>query len=180
MTAFGVIYYLLPADLAPGLYKATAFIILLLLILVFESFRIQINLRITGLRQYEYSRLSGFAWAFLGIAMVVLFFPVYIAVPCLLAMAFLDPLAGELRARGRSTLSNVIWPVAFGIFMAAFIIFLQPVVYSLPMGFAGSTTSWLSEKFKFKSIDDDFLMAVIPAFTVYLVRHLLSGLLHMA
>ncbi len=173
LTGFGPIYYFIPKQLLPGLSREMALVIVLLGVLVFESLRIQLSLRILGLRAYEYSRLSGFAWAFLGIATVVIFFPFYIAVPCLVTMALMDPLAGEMRALGPSRLPDIILPVSFAIFIVSFLIFAVPPATALPLAVVGSVMSWLSERFKFKPIDDDYLMSVLPAVAVLALRMLL-------
>ncbi len=173
LTGIGPVYYLIPHQLLPGLHRETALVIVLLFVLAFESLRIQLSIKIIGLRPYEYSRLSGFAWAFLGIATVVIFFPVYIAVPCLVAMALMDPLAGEMRALGSKRLPDIILPVSFGIFIVSFILFALPLKTAVPLALLGSVISWLSERFKFRSIDDDYLMSVLPAVGVLALRMLL-------
>lgn len=163
LLVFGVVYYFLPAQLAPGFPKDEALILLMMVILSFEAVRLHLKIRIEGLRPYEYSRLSGFSWAFMGICTVVLFFPLSMALPVFLGVAFMDPLAGELRQLGYPGLANVIWPLSFLMFSALLLTHYHPPAVPLSMGFAGSTVSWLAEKMKFKSIDDDFLMAVLPA-----------------
>ncbi len=172
LTGLGSVYYIIPRELLPGLQKETALVVLLLAILTFESVRIQLSIRIIGLRHYEYSRLSGFAWAFLGIGTVVIFFPAYIAVPCLASMALMDPLAGEMRAKGSKHLSDLVLPLSFAIFIVSFTVFRVPLHTSVPLALAGSVISWLSERFKFKSIDDDFLMSFLPAVAITAVRAL--------
>lgn len=173
LTGFGPVYYFIPRELLPGLQRETALVILLLGILAFESFRIQTRLKIIGIRPYEYSRLSGFAWAFLGIGTVVLFFPFYIAVPTLVSMALMDPLAGEMRSRGSKRLADVILPAAFVIFAVSFMLFGLPIRTIIPLALVGSVISWLSEKVKLKSIDDDYLMSVLPAIGILGLRLLM-------
>lgn len=173
LTGFGPIYYFIPRELLPGLQRETALVILLMGILAFESFRIQTRLKIIGIRPYEYSRLSGFAWAFLGIGTVVLFFPFYIAVPTLASMALMDPLAGELRSRGSKRLPDLILPAAFMIFAISFLLFGIGIQTAIPLALTGSVISWLSEKVKLKSIDDDYLMSVLPAIGVFALRMLM-------
>ena len=173
LTGLGPAYYLIPQNIAPGLQRETALVILLLFILAFESVRIQLSLRIIGLRAYESSRLSGFAWAFLGIATVVIFFKPYIAVPCLISMALMDPLAGEMRARGSSRLPDIILPASFLIFIVSFLLFGIGLSTAIPLALAGSVVSWLSEKVKFKPVDDDYLMSVLPALGILALRALL-------
>ena len=169
LAAFGTVYYLVPGQVVPGLPKNEALILLLMAILSFEAIRLHLKLRIVGLRPYEYSRLSSFSWAFMGICVVVLFFPFSIALPVLLGVALMDPLAGELRFLGHNKLANIIWPISFIMFAALLVIHYSPPVLPVSMGFAGATISWLSEKMKFKSIDDDFLMSVLPAAAMFLI-----------
>ncbi len=163
LLALGIVYYIIPVQILPGLPKDEALILLLLAILSFEAVRLHLNIRIVGLRPYEYSRLSGFSWAFMGICTVVLFFPLPIALPALFGVALMDPLAGELRRLEQGKLANIIWPISFIMFSVLLLIHYHPPVVPLSMGFTGSTVSWLSEKMKFRSIDDDFLMSVLPA-----------------
>lgn len=173
LTGFGPAYYLIPVNILPGLQRATALVILLLFVLGFESVRIQLSIKIIGLRAYEYSRLSGFAWAFLGIATVVIFFPAFVAVPCLVAMALMDPLAGEMRAMGSKRLPDIILPVSFVIFIVSFGLFGMHLAQAVPLALVGAIISWLSEKLKFKPIDDDYLMSVLPAVGIMALRLLL-------
>ncbi len=169
LLVFGVIYYVIPVQLVPGLPKNEALILLMLAILSFEALRLHLRIRIAGLRPYEYSRLSGFSWAFMGICTVVLFFPIAIALPVFLGVAFMDPLAGELRQLDHRTLANVIWPLSFVMFSALLAIHNYTLELALSMGFVGATVSWLSEKMKFRSVDDDFLMAVLPAAAMFVI-----------
>lgn len=174
LTALGALYYFLPKHLLPDIEKETAFVLLLMLILAFESLRIQLSIKIIGMRPYEYSRLSAFAWAFLGMATVDLFFPFYIALPALLGMALLDPLAGELRLRGRARATVVIYPISFIIFLVSMYLLHIPLNLTLFYSAGGSTVSWLSEHFKFKAVDDDYLMSVLPAVAVSILRIILK------
>ncbi len=167
------IYYFIPEYIVPGLPKREALILLMIAILAFEAFRLQLRIKIAGLRSYEYSRLSSFSWAFMGVCMVVLFFPFPIALAAFVGLAFMDPLAGELRHSGHRQLANVIWPISFAIFTLILLYHYSPADVPFTMGFAGSTVSWLSEKLKFRSIDDDFLMAVLPAVSMLLAHILL-------
>jgi hypothetical protein len=173
LTALAPIYYFIPDYIAPGLPKHEALILLMIVILAFEAFRLQLRIKIAGLRSYEYSRLSSFSWAFMGICIVVLFFPFPIALAAFVGLAFMDPLAGELRHHGHRQMANVIWPVSFVIFTLILLYHYSPADVPFSMGIAGSTVSWLSEKLKFKSIDDDFLMAVLPAASMLLAHMLL-------
>ncbi|MEM3852205.1 MAG: hypothetical protein QXP70_04315 [Methanomassiliicoccales archaeon] len=173
LTGLGALYYFIPVHIFPAITKESAFVILIMLILAFESLRIQLSIKIVGMRPYEFSRLSGFAWAFMGMATVDLFFPFYIALPSLLTMALMDPLAGELRLRGMSSIAVVIWPLSFIIFETAFLLLHLPLTHSLYFSAVGSTVAWLSEHFKFRAIDDDYLMSVLPAVMVTVVRLIL-------
>lgn len=173
LTGLGSVYYFIPEKLLPWLDRETGLVLVLLVVLAFESVRIQLSLKILGMRPYEYTRLSGFAWAFLGIGTVVLFFPFYIAVPALASMALMDPLAGELRARGATRLPDIILPLSFAIYLVSFVLFHLPLVTAAPLALAGSLIAWLSERLKFRSIDDDFLMSVLPAVGILALRTLL-------
>lgn len=170
LTAFGALYYFIPDHIFPEITKESAFVILIMLILAFESFRIQMSLKIIGMRPYEYSRLSGFAWAFMGMATVDLFFPFYIALPSLLSMALMDPLAGEMRLRGMANKTIIIWPLSFLIFAVCMVFFHMQPLLTMLYAAGGSTAAWLSEHFKFKAVDDDYLMTVLPAAVIILLK----------
>ena len=88
-------------------------------------------------------------------------------------MALMDPLAGELRARGLSKLSDIILPLSFTIYLVLFILFHLTLVTAAPLALAGSLIAWLSERLKFKSIDDDYLMSVLPAVGIIALRTLI-------
>jgi len=102
-----LIYYWLPVKLwSWGPEKSTALIGLLIVFWSYELFRMlrpQDQLKIAGLRDYEYHRVSAATWALTGIFMCFLAFPIEYTAPALCGMAWVDPLIGELR-RGGSTL----------------------------------------------------------------------------
>jgi hypothetical protein len=103
-------------------------------------------------------------------------FPQDIASGALVAMALVDPIAGEIRAAKIRDAIGV--PIAllsyFLLCLAAswFVGDREFVVYAI-MAAVGSAAAIPSERFKVRIADDDFLMLVLPALAMACVAYLL-------
>lgn len=167
-----LIYYFLPSPVwEGGPQKPLGLLLLLAVVIIFETVRRLVNLSVPVLclRPYERWRMAAYSWAAIGLATVFFTLPFEIAVPAVLGMAWVDPLIGELRSRESQLYPQV--PIA-----AYFVIVLLSL--TLVLGFdlrillvAGITAPvaiWV-EKQRWWRLDDDFTMMVIPAFLIALM-----------
>jgi dolichol kinase len=133
---------------------------------IFETIRLWKGITFFGLRPHEKNQIASFAWAAAGVTLLLWLFPEDIASGALVAMALVDPLAGELRCSGyrdKVTVS-VSFVAYFALFLAAsaFVGDRDVGVY-IVLAIVGGIVAIPSERFKFRYVDDDFLMLVLPA-----------------
>ena len=108
MTAmFFLVYYLLPSELIPGFYKWQGLIIVLIMVLVTESIRLKKHAVFPGMRDYERTQISAFAWFAIGMTLALLFFKMQYVVPVIIGLALIDPLIGEIRQRRKKLYPTV-------------------------------------------------------------------------
>jgi len=167
LIAFAPLYFLLPDDLPViGLRRWVLLIAFLVSIGVFDAWRRHRGITFLGLRSHERKGIASFAWAAAGITFVLWLIPQDIATAALVSMAFVDPLAGELR----SNYGEKPWPVAASVlayFALAFLIMASwgdhTAVQSMGLAFIGAGIAIPSELLKIRYVDDDFSMLVFPA-----------------
>ena len=148
-------YYLIPPDmwgLGPG--RELLVLTFLIPILAFEVFRQTHKPKIEGMRENEKRRISAVAWGAVGVALALLFFPPRYVVPCVLGVAFIDPLIGELRTglpRAYPVLPAVLY---LGIcLLAGLAVFPALLAMFLAIAAEAPNIAW---------VDDDFRMLVVP------------------
>ena len=166
LIALAPIYYLLPEDLPViGLDRWVVLIAFFAIAMVIEAVRLPKGILVFGMRPHEKNQIASFAWAAAGITAALWLFPHDIAAGTLIGMAFVDPLAGELRARRvdipRELAASLI--TYFGICAAALALANDRVLPTiLLLSVVGAVVAVASEHFKNKYLDDDFLMLVAP------------------
>jgi dolichol kinase len=159
-------YYLVPPDMW-GVWPGRGLLVLTFLVpvLVFEAYRQAHRQKIEGMRDNEKRRISAVAWGATGMALAFFIFPQRYVVPCVLGMAFVDPLIGELR---RS------FPRAYPV--------LPAVVYFAICTLAGLSVfqsmlamfvALAAEAPKIAEVDDDFRMLVAPLAVLWIVQLIL-------
>ena len=158
-----LIYYYLPDPVFPGFVaKQPGLFLLLALILAIEAFRLYFSPHIIGMRDYENYRISAAAWTAMALTVTLAFFPIGIAMPIVLGMAWVDPLMGEMRGRKSRHYPGL--PVV--LYFALMIIPLSYFYGLTPLVVAASIVATflgiMSEIKKNWYIDDDFLMIVVP------------------
>jgi len=158
-------YYLLPDEERINLGKIIIPIIIVLFMIIVESRRIRgafDHQRFFGLRNYEKKRPA--SYLYFGLAVLLLFslFPQQIAIPCLLCASFTDPIIGESRycfGKKRAYVIGFVISVFFFIvtwYRADWwILLLVPLI--------GATGAVIGEVKKFKFVDDDFMIQILPA-----------------
>jgi len=165
--AFAPLYFLLPDDLLiPGLRRWILLVLFFCSILLFEAFRLWKGFIFMGLRPHEVNQIASFAWAAIGITLVLWLFPEDIATAALVGMALVDPLAGQLRSKyGEKGVSLVLSALAY--FLLAFSIVAlwadRDVIGAAFLALVGAGVAIPSEAIRQKYIDDDFAMAFFPA-----------------
>jgi len=143
---------------------------------IFEVVRLWKGVTFFGLRPHEKYQIASFAWAAAGVTLLLWLFPQDIASGALVAMALVDPLAGEMRGQKKRE------PVTVSVSLIAYFILFLGVsvlvgerelgVYAL-LAMVGSTVAIPSERYKVKYVDDDFLMLVLPALAMTGLSYLL-------
>lgn len=167
LIALAPLYYLLPDDLPiVGFRRWVLLIVFFAGIAIFEGYRLKKGVIFLGLRPHEAHHIASFVWASAGITAVLWLFPYYVATASLVSMAFVDPLAGELRsARKRESIVLTLSFGAYFVLCSASLIMCgwRGVAMSLILGLAGAIVAIPSERYKNPYVDDDFVMAVFPA-----------------
>lgn len=165
-----LVYYVMPQPLwAGGPTRAQGLLVIFFLVMGFEAIRLVFNLKILGMREYEYSRPSAAAWAAIGLTMTLLFFPLEYAVPAVLGMGWVDPLIGELRRVDSKLYPRL--PI-----LVYFVIAILSMTYliglNLPVILASAVATALGigvEKLRLKYVDDDFLMLIVPLIGIAII-----------
>jgi hypothetical protein len=160
-------YYLIPESLGGGITRTAVSVLFVGTALCIEIGRIALGIRLFGLRPYEGQRVSAYAQGLLGLAfgLFVIRDP-RIVVPVFLGMAWIDPLAALCRRRG--------WPrlIPTGAYL---VLFLAAVVlmrsFAIPnallFSVAATAVAMVMEGPKFRQIDDDLLLQVVPEVVLY-------------
>jgi len=154
-------YYLLPSDMyGSGLPRELVVLAFLVPVLAVEAYRLARRPKIPGLRENEEKRVSAVAWGAVGLAVSFVFFPQRLVVPCVLGMAFVDPLIGELRPG---------WPKCYP-YLPAAVYFL--ICLACGLGWAisilATVVALAAEAPKLPQIDDDFRMLMAPLAALWL------------
>ncbi len=166
LMAAAPVYYLIPEHLAYGIPRWALPILFLGGIIAFEAYRHIKGITFIGLRPHERHQIASFAWAAAGITLVLWVFPHDIAAAALIGMAIVDPIAGEMR--DRSIGSRMTLAVSFFTYLCLCTTVLlvaheRSVLAVLMMSSVATVIAITAEAFKVKYVDDDFLMAVLPA-----------------
>lgn len=132
----------------------------------FEIIRLWKGITFFGLRPHETNQIASFAWAAAGVTLLLWLFPQDIASAALVAMALVDPLAGELRAskiRDKVTITTSIAAYFILFFVVCALAGDRGAAACLFLAIIASVVAIPSEWFDLKYVDDDFLMLVLPA-----------------
>ncbi|HHT74541.1 MAG TPA: hypothetical protein PKX52_06525 [Methanomassiliicoccaceae archaeon] len=166
-----LVYYFLPSPLwSGGPPREVGLLAVLLIVLLVEALRLVIGFHVPGLRGYEATRMSAGAWAAIGLAFVMLFFPLSLVAPVVVGMALIDPLISVLR---RTPWYPWIPLVAhFILVLATLLVFYAPSVQVLGAAALASPLAVGVEALRSKRVDDDFLMVVVPLIGMSIVMML--------
>lgn len=164
-----LVYYIFP-DPFLGISKDTWLIVGLILLLILEAGRLLRGKIFFGMRDYERTQISAYAWAGIGVAIALLVFPMPFVICAVVGLGWTDPIIGELRKRRR--MSYYPWlPILlyFNIVFWCLVIFSDiPWLAIAILASVGSLGAIAVEKPKIP-VDDDFLMLVLPLVIMTLV-----------
>jgi dolichol kinase len=171
MIALAPIYYLIPEELPyVRIPRWSGLIIFLGAAVLIEVVRLVGGITFMGLRPHEARGIASFVWAAAGITIALWVFPPDIATAALVGMAFVDPLAGELRrTRGQGTLSVAIPVLVYFVISAAILSAYgyHSWTFVAILGVIGATSAVGAERWKAPKVDDDFLMIVLPGLLMW-------------
>ena len=154
-----VIYFLFPQKIM-GLERIYLVILLLIIILGIEYLRLNKNLNLFGMRDYESDRVAGFVWFASGTFIILWFyemgaFPQSLAVATIIMAAYTDPVIGEANHKLGDR-----WGLGIG-FVCSFAIY-QLIVGVIFYSVLGELIAVLVERPKLKWFDDDLAMQILP------------------
>ena len=154
-----VIYFLFPQKIM-GLDRIYLVILLWIIILGIEYLRLNKNLNLFGMRDYESDRVAGFVWFASGTFIILGFyemgaFPQSLAIATIIMAAYTDPVIGEANHKLGDK-----WGLGIG-FVCSFAIYhliVGVIFYSV----LGELIAVLVERPKLKWFDDDLAMQIFP------------------
>ena len=154
-----VIYFLFPEYILE--IKREYYILLFwILIITVEYLRLNKDLKVIGMRDYESNRIAGFVWFATGTCLILElyelgFVPQSLAIATIIMAAYTDPLIGEANQRFGDK-----WGIGLGL-LSSFLIY-QLIIGVLFYSIVGSMVAVASERPKIKWFDDDLAMQIIP------------------
>ena len=154
-----VIYFLFPQEIM-GLDRIYLVILLWIIILGIEYLRLNKNLNLFGMRDYESDRVAGFVWFASGTFIILGFyemgaFPQSLAIATIIMAAYTDPVIGEANHKLGDR-----WGLGIG-FVCSFAIY-QLIVGAIFYSLLGGLIAVLVERPKLKWFDDDLAMQIFP------------------
>ena len=154
-----VIYFLFPQEIM-GLDRIYLVILLWIIILGIEYLRLNKNLNLFGMRDYESDRVAGFVWFASGTFIILGFyemgaFPQSLAIATIIMAAYTDPVIGEANHKLGDR-----WGLGIG-FVCSFAIY-QLIIGVIFYSVLGGLIAVLVERPKLKWFDDDLAMQLFP------------------
>jgi len=164
--SLAIIYYWLPDPLfIEGIHRWYVLLGAVLIACTVEFVRLKRKKTFPGMRSYEESRIASYVYAVIGVAVVLSISPDIVGVPCILGMAWCDPLAGELRhARVNEMRIVILTAIAYALIALVSLIALgaEPVTMALLIAVM-TPLAILSEQIDIDHLDDDLTMLAVPA-----------------
>ena len=177
--AFILVYYPMPVYFFVILPKEAVLLLALAAVGGIEVLRLGFGTKVPTIREYEARRPASYVFYAVALVIAVLLFPVPIAGAVVLGTAIVDPLAGELRAQPRWARLQVVVPFAVYTALAAVALGLLgpwPWGWSVALGALAGAVGVSVERWRFRWVDDDLSMTVVPALVLYAVGIGLLGL----
>lgn len=174
-----LVYYAVPNNFFVIVPKEDVLLALLAAMFVLELLRHAAGLKLPTIRPYEARQVASFVFYSLALVLAVLLFPIPIGAAVVLGTAIVDPVAGELRARSTSLLLTMGIPLA-AYAMLAFVgmaaIGGWPPGDSALLAVGAAGIAVAIERPKWRYVDDDFAMTLVPALFLYGAGVLALGL----
>jgi dolichol kinase len=170
--AFVLVYYLLPNDFFVVLPKIDVLLIALAAAGGLEVLRLGFGVELPTMRAYEARRPASYLYYAVGLVAAIALFPEPIAVAVILGTALVDPLAGELRSsEGTRRLGPGIAAAVYAVLAAAAFAGVGRWPWAEVVGLAvlGAAVAIPVERWRFRWVDDDLTMTIVPAVALYLV-----------
>ncbi len=119
-----------------------------------------------GLRLYEKNRVGSYVFFAVGALLLLRFFPQQIAIPCILCACIGDPIIGEIRRRYNDI--KLIYVMGFLVCLFLFMItwYKANIWLFLIVSIIGSIGAIVGETKKFKLLDDDLMIQIVPAILI--------------
>ncbi len=177
--ALVLIYYLLPGDFFVVLPKEGVLFLALGVAGALEVLRLGLHVDLPTIRPYEAHRPASFLFYATGLVAAIVLFPEPIAAAAILGTALVDPLIGELRARPRGRAIRLGIPLAVyaGLAAAALAgVGRWPPIAALPLAGLAAVVAIAVERWRFRWLDDDLTMTIVPALVLYGLGILALGL----
>ena len=128
-----------------------------------------------GLRLYEKNRIGSYVFFAVGALLLLRFFPQQIAIPCILCACIADPIIGEVRNRFDM---KFVYISGFLVCLFLFMItwYKANLWLFLFVSVIGSIGAVIGETKKFKLLDDDLMIQLVPAIFVGIIWLLIPAL----
>jgi len=160
--SLSVLYYWFPKRVVEwGVTREEITVAGVLILGLLEAVRLLRGKLVFPMREYERRQIGGHFWLVLGCAVALIFFDQRFAMLTILGTTLVDPLIGELRVRGSTTLALVAGFLAWCA-VAALVVAATPLstpLYLIPVGAAAAVGA---AHFKIRHLDDNFLMNLVP------------------
>jgi dolichol kinase len=164
--ALVLVYYLLPDRFFVVLPKVDILLLALAAAAGLEVLRLGFGAELPTIRGYEARRPASYLYYAVALVAAIALFPEPIAVAVILGTAFVDPLAGAFRGLEGARRSG---PVVAGAVYAALAATAFAVVGRWPwadvaaLALLGAAVAVPVERWRFRWLDDDLTMTVVPA-----------------
>jgi len=170
-------YYFLPRSLPFNIPRTIVLYAIIPVVLAIELYRWNVREHRLNdlLREYEHSRPASFSYFAIGSILLLLFFPQYISIPCILSTAFCDPIIGEFKQKNKRFIGYLLGFIISILFFILAWSSTKPWI-TISAAFIGAGSSMISEHKSTFYIDDDLLMQLVPALLLLLFTFLLTTL----
>jgi hypothetical protein len=177
--AFVLVYFLLPDRFFVVVPKDVVLLAALAGVGVLEALRLLAGVELPTIRGYEARRPASFVFYAVALVGAVLLAPEAIAAAVVLGTAFVDPIAGDLRSSGRS--AGLAWGLPFVVYAALAAVALAgvgrwPWELAVGLGAVAAAVGVAVERWRFRWLDDDLTMTVVPALVLYVCARAIGGL----
>jgi hypothetical protein len=177
--ALVLVYYPMPVDFFVVVPKEVALLLALAAMFALEIARLGFHAELPTIRGYEARRPASYLFYSVALVAAILLFPPPIAVAVILGTAIVDPLAGEMR--GASLPLGRSLGVSFLVYTALATVALAgvgrwPWEAALGLGAFAAAVGVAVERWRFRWLDDDLTMTIVPAVALYAVGIVALGL----